>query len=110
MRTDHDVVDVVLVPKATEIAHLSPGCLAALGDAETVDIVNAGKEVQSPQGGTGGVVVQASDKDHRFAAMADARGQVAALPDSLAFPSLMAALVDPAAPPRTRRIRLLTAR
>ena len=81
-----------------------------MGDADAVDIVNAGKEAQFPQAGTGGVVMQASDKDHRFAAMADARGQAAALPDSLVLPSLMAALVDPAAPPRTRRIRLLTAR
>ena len=80
------------------VPHLSLDRLAALQAAGALDIVTSGEETEFLTDRKGGVIVRVGDTDHRFAAMVDARGQAAALPDSLPFPSLVAALDDPSKP------------
>lgn len=76
------------------VPHLSLDRLLAMRDADVIDIVNTGEEAQFLTAPDDGVIVRVGDIDHHFAAMVDARGQVAALPKDLPFPSLVAALSD----------------
>lgn len=80
------------------VPHLSLDRLAALRAAEALDIVHSGEDAQFLADPEGGVIVRVGEAEHRFAAMVDARGQAAALPESLPFPSLVAALADPQKP------------
>jgi uncharacterized NAD(P)/FAD-binding protein YdhS len=80
------------------VPHLSLERLAALRTASAIDIVESGEDAQFLRGPGGGVIVRVGEVDHAFAAMVDARGQTAALPVDLPFPSLVAALVDPSTP------------
>jgi len=80
------------------VPHLSLERLAALRAAGALDIVESGDEAQFLRGPGGGVIVRIGTHDHPFAAMVDARGQTAALPADLPFPSLVDALVDPSTP------------
>ena len=80
------------------VPHLSLERLAALRAADAIDIVESGEDAEFLRGPGGGVIVRIGKDDHPFAAMVDARGQTAALPTDLPFPSLIDALADPSTP------------
>ena len=80
------------------VPHLSLERLAALRDAEAIDIVESGDDAQFLSGSHMEVRVRIGDVEHQFHAMIDARGQTSALPQELPFPSLVEALYDPSKP------------
>ncbi len=80
------------------VPHLSLERLAALRAADVIEIVHSGENAEFLAGPDHGVVVRIGDRDHPFDAMIDARGQTAALPADLPFPSLVAALANPLDP------------
>lgn len=80
------------------VPHLSLERLAALRSAGAIDILDSGEDARFAGASNGGVTVHIGPDRHNFAAMVDARGQTAALPADLPFPSLIAALADPDAP------------
>lgn len=80
------------------VPHLSLERLEALHAAGVLDIVQLGQDAKFLQAPLQGVVVKDGEDIHSFSVMVDARGQAAALPEELAFPSLVAGMVDPARP------------
>jgi hypothetical protein len=80
------------------VPHLSLERLAALRTAGAIDILESGEDARFEGAPNGGVTVHIGTNRHSFAAMVDARGQTAAPPADLPFPSLIAALPDPDAP------------
>ncbi len=80
------------------VPHLSLERLAALRAAGVIDILESGDDARFQPGPDGGVIVGIGTEEHAFDAMVDARGQTAALPADLPFPSLIKALHDPSQP------------
>lgn len=80
------------------VPHLSLERLAALRVAGAIDVVESGEDAEFLSSDDGGVIVRIGRDEHLFDAMVDARGQTAALPAELPFPSLLDALIDPEKP------------
>lgn len=80
------------------VPHLSLQRLEALYAASVLNIVRLGEDAEFQEAPDQGVSVKDGENLHSFSALVDARGQAAALPAELAFPSLVAGLRDPARP------------